>query len=165
MSADLFEGPKKTDAKHEPLAVRMRPTSLAEYVGQEHILAQGQLLHRAIRSDKLSSIILYGPPGTGKTTLASVISNETKSYFESLNAVSSSVAEIRKVIEQAKKRSEIKNQKTILFIDEIHRFSKSQQDVLMPDVKKATPSSSARRRTILFSPSFRRCFRARWCLN
>ena len=137
---DLFETPsKKTGAKHEPLAVRMRPSSLAEYAGQEHILAPGKLLNRAIHSDKISSIILYGPPGTGKTTLAAVISNETKSYFESLNAVSSSVAEIRKVIDQAKKRFEIKNQKTILFIDEIHRFNKSQQDVLMPDVEKGNP--------------------------
>ncbi len=136
---DLFESPKKAKIGTEPLAVRMRPASLADYVGQEHILAPGKLLNRAIQSDKISSIILYGPPGTGKTTLAFVISNETKSYFESLNAVSSSVAEIRKVIEQAKKRLELKNQKTILFIDEIHRFSKSQQDVLMPDVEKGNP--------------------------
>lgn len=117
----------------------MRPVSLAEVVGQEHILADGKLLNRAIRSDKISSIVLYGPPGTGKTTLAAVISNETKSHFESLNAVSSSVAEIRKVIEQAKKRFGMKNQKTILFIDEMHRFSRSQQDVLMPDVEKGNP--------------------------
>ena len=137
---DLFESPgSKASSKHEPLAVRVRPSTLSEYVGQEHILAPGQLLNRAIRSDKISSIVLYGPPGTGKTTLAAIISNETQSYFESLNAVSSSVAEIRKVIEQAKKRFEMKGQKTILFIDEIHRFSKSQQDVLMPDVEKGNP--------------------------
>ena len=140
MGMDLFENSeKKVNTKHEPLAVRMRPVSLAEYTGQEHILAPGKLLERAVRSDKISSIILYGPPGTGKTTLASVISNETKSYFESLNAVSSGVAEMRKVIDQAKKRLEMKSQKTILFIDEIHRFSKSQQDVLMPDVEKGNP--------------------------
>ena len=137
---DLFEtSPKKANARHEPLAVRIRPSTLAEYTGQEHLLAPGRLLNRAIHSDKLSSIILYGPPGTGKTTLAFVISNETKAYFESLNAVSSSVAELRKVIEQAKKRMELKGQKTILFIDEIHRFNKSQQDVLMPDVEKGNP--------------------------
>lgn len=136
---DLFENSKKTGTKHEPLALRMRPVSLAEVVGQEHILAPGKLLKRAIQSDKISSIILYGPPGTGKTTLAGVISNETKAYFVSLNAVSSSVAEIRKVIEQAQKRWDMQNQKTILFIDEIHRFSKSQQDVLMPDVEKGNP--------------------------
>ncbi len=117
----------------------MRPASLAEVSGQEHILAPGKLLNRAIGSDKISSVVLYGPPGTGKTTLAAVISNETRSYFESLNAVSSSVAEIRKAIDLAKKRFEIKGQKTILFIDEIHRFSKSQQDVLMPDVEKGNP--------------------------
>jgi putative ATPase len=136
---DLFENPKKTNATHEPLAVRMRPASLAEVVGQEHILAPGKLLNRAILSDKISSIIFYGPPGTGKTTLATVISNETKACFVSLNAVSSSVAEIRKVIEQAQKIWDLKNQKTILFIDEIHRFSKSQQDVLMPDVERGNP--------------------------
>jgi len=138
--SDFFKsGGAEDRSKSEPLAVRMRPARLAEYVGQEHILAPGKLLNRAVNSDKLSSIILYGPPGTGKTTLASVISNETKAHFESLNAVSSSVAEIRKVIDQAKKRYELKKQKTILFIDEIHRFNKAQQDVLMPDVEKGNP--------------------------
>ena len=137
---DLFEAEnKKQVPTHEPLAVRMRPRTLSEYSGQEHILGPGQLLNRAIRSDKLSSVVFYGPPGTGKTTLASVISNETKAHFEALNAVSSSVDEIRKVIAAAKKRAEIRGQKTILFIDEIHRFSKSQQDVLMPDVEKGNP--------------------------
>lgn len=137
--SDLFEAPAGGRGAGQPLAARMRPATLAEYAGQEHLLAPGKLLHRAVRSDKLSSIVLYGPPGTGKTTLASVISNETKSYFEALNAVSSSVAEIRKVIDQAKKRFEMKKQKTILFIDEIHRFNKAQQDVLMPDVEKGNP--------------------------
>ncbi len=136
---DLFESRSQGSSGHEPLAVRMRPSLLAEYTGQEHILAPGKLLHRAIISDRISSIILYGPPGTGKTTLATVISNETKSHFEALNAVSSSVAEIRKVIEGAKQRIAVKKQKTILFIDEIHRFSKSQQDVLMPDVERGNP--------------------------
>lgn len=136
---DLFESRSQGSSGHEPLAVRMRPSSLAEYTGQEHILAPGKLLHRAILSDRISSIILYGPPGTGKTTLATVISNETKSHFEALNAVSSSVVEIRKVIDGAKQRLAIQKQKTILFIDEIHRFSKSQQDVLMPDVERGNP--------------------------
>lgn len=126
-------------SSHAPLAVRMRPQSLAEYSGQTHILGPGKLLTRAIQSDRLSSIILYGPPGTGKTTLATVISGETKSFFEPLNAVTSNVAEIRKAIDQAKKRFELKKQKTILFIDEIHRFNKAQQDVLMPDVEKGNP--------------------------
>ncbi len=138
---DLFESSSKQSkpSQTQPLAFRIRPTSLKEYVGQEHILGPGKLLTRAIESDRISSLIFYGPPGTGKTTLATVISNETKSFFEELNAVSSNVSEIRKVIDQAKKRFEIKHQKTILFIDEIHRFSKSQQDVLMPDVEKGNP--------------------------
>lgn len=137
---DLFEAQNKTKSStHEPLAVRMRPSSLKEYVGQTHILGPGKLLTRAIESDRISSLVFYGPPGTGKTTLATVISSETQSFFEPLNAVTSNVAEIRKVIDQAKKRFELKNQKTILFIDEIHRFSKSQQDVLMPDVEKGNP--------------------------
>ena len=117
----------------------MRPRLLDEFIGQQHLLGPGKLLRRAIAGDKISSIILYGPPGTGKTTLAAVISNETKSFFESLNAVTSNVTEIRKAIDSAKKRFEIKGQKTILFIDEIHRFNKAQQDVLMPDVEKGNP--------------------------
>lgn len=138
---DLFESPSsgKGSAAHEPLAVRMRPASLKEYVGQEHIIGPGKLLTRAIESDRISSLVLYGPPGTGKTTLATVISNETKSFFEPMNAVTSNVAEIRKAIDAAKKRFEVKGQKTILFIDEIHRFNRSQQDVLMPDVEKGNP--------------------------
>lgn len=113
--------------------------SLKECVGQEHLLGPGKLLTRAIESDKLSSLVLYGPPGTGKTTLATVISNETKSHFEPLNAITSNVAEIRKAIDQAKKRFALKKQRTILFIDEIHRFNKAQQDVLMPDVENGNP--------------------------
>ena len=136
---DLFEAERSKKTHPEPLAVRMRPASLAEFSGQAHILAPGKLLRRAIESDKISSIVLYGPPGTGKTTLASVISNETKSHFEPMNAVTSNVADIRKVIDQAKKRYQVKSQKTILFIDEIHRFNKAQQDVLMPDVEKGNP--------------------------
>ncbi len=137
---DLFESQTQSkSSQHEPLAVRMRPASLKEYAGQTHILGPGKLLTRAIESDRISSLVLYGPPGTGKTTLATVISNETKSFFEPLNAVTSNVAEIRKAIDQAKRRFELKGQKTILFIDEIHRFNKSQQDVLMPDVEKGNP--------------------------
>lgn len=138
---DLFETKthSKENAAPEPLAVRMRPKQLADVSGQEHILGPGKLLTRAIESDKISSLIFYGPPGTGKTTLASVISRETQAHFEPLNAVTSNVAEIRKAIDEAKKRFAIKKQKTILFIDEIHRFNKSQQDVLMPDVEKGNP--------------------------
>src|SRR3989338_8348203 len=137
---DLFENsPNLKTQAHEPLAVRMRPTALKDFFGQEHILGPGKLLSRAIASDKISSLIIYGPPGTGKTTLATVISHETKSFFEPLNAVTSNVAEIRKAIENAKKRFALKKQKTILFIDEIHRFNKAQQDVLMPDIEKGNP--------------------------
>ena len=137
---DLFESPAQSKkSSTEPLAVRLRPTSLKDFAGQSHILGPGKLLTRAIESDKISSLIFYGPPGTGKTTLATVISCETKSYFEPLNAVTSNVAEIRKAISDAKKRMELKGQKTILFIDEMHRFNKAQQDVLMPDIEKGNP--------------------------
>ncbi|MGH7198418.1 MAG: replication-associated recombination protein A [Candidatus Omnitrophota bacterium] len=137
---DLFEKDSgKTRSSQEPLAARVRPRTLKEFVGQEHILGPGKLLTRAIQSDRISSLVFYGPPGTGKTTLATVISNETKSFFEPLNAVASNVAEIRKAIENAKKRFELKRQKSILFIDELHRFNKAQQDVLMPDVEKGNP--------------------------
>ncbi len=136
---DLFEQSPKKMLAHEPLAARMRPVSLEEFVGQSHLLGEGKLLTRAIQSDKISSLIFFGPPGTGKTTLPSVISRETKAYFEPLNAVASNVAEIRKAIEQAHRRFSSSGQKTILFIDEIHRFNKAQQDVLMPDVEKGNP--------------------------
>jgi putative ATPase len=138
---DLFEEKKASSRapSHEPLAVRMRPRTLCDFVGQTHILGPGKLLTRAITSDKISSLILYGPPGTGKTTLARVIANETRSYFEALNAVSSNVSDIRKAIDQAKKRYQLNSQRTILFIDEIHRFNKAQQDVLMPDVENGNP--------------------------
>lgn len=117
----------------------MRPVSLAEVAGQTHILGEGKLLTRAIQSDKIASLVFYGPPGTGKTTLATVISNETKSYFEPLNAAASNVAELRKAMEKAKQRLQAEGRKTILFVDEIHRFNKAQQDVLMPDVEKGNP--------------------------
>ncbi|MEK7849941.1 MAG: AAA family ATPase, partial [Candidatus Omnitrophota bacterium] len=118
----------------EPLASRMRPVNLDEFTGQEHILAPGSLLRKTIEADRLMSVIFFGPPGTGKTTLAHCIANITHSYFEPLNAVASNVAELRRVIKQAKLRlSSPTGQKTIVFIDEIHRFNKAQQDVLMPD--------------------------------
>ena len=125
----------KSMSQSAPLATRMRPHTLAEFVGQSHILADGKLLWRAIQADRISSIILYGPPGTGKTSLAEVIANATKSKFERLSGVESNVADIRRVIASAGNRLENTGQKTILFIDEIHRFNKSQQDVLLPDVE------------------------------
>jgi putative ATPase len=124
-----------TDLKTAPLATRMRPQTLEDFVGQRHILAPGKLLWRAIKADRISSIILYGPPGTGKTSLAQVIANATKGKFERLSGVESNVAEVRRVIATAANRLANSGQKTILFIDEIHRFNKAQQDVLLPDVE------------------------------
>jgi putative ATPase len=117
-----------------PLAARMRPRSLDEYFGQAHILAPGKLLRRAIESDRLTSIILYGPPGSGKTSLAQIIAATTKSHFERLSGVESSVADVRRVAAAAFRRRST-GERTILFIDEIHRFNKAQQDVLLPDVE------------------------------
>lgn len=123
------------EQKELPLSVRMRPRTLDEFVGQSHIISHGKLLPRLIASDRITSIILYGPPGTGKTTLAHIIANTTGSHFTRLSAVESNVADIRRVIAEAKNRSATTHQKTILFIDEIHRFNKAQQDVLLPDIE------------------------------
>lgn len=121
--------------RHQPLAARMRPRNLDEYVGQTHILAPGQLLRRAIEADRIQSLIFYGPPGTGKTSLAQIIARQTRSKFERLSGVESNVADMRRVLSGAAHRLENTGQSTILFIDEIHRFNKSQQDVLLPDVE------------------------------
>jgi len=118
-----------------PLAARMRPRSLEEFVGQEHILAPGKLLRRAIEADRLPSVILSGPPGTGKTTLAQIIAEMTQAKFERLSGVESNVAEMRKVVAGAANRIRNAGQKTILFVDEIHHFNKGQQDILLPDVE------------------------------
>jgi len=135
---DLFEA-NTSNNKDLPLAVRMRPQALQDYVGQEDILGEGKLLRRAIEADRLSSLILYGPPGTGKTSLAWCISSITKSNFTSINATTSNVEELRKVIAQAKHKKSATGRKTILFIDEIHRFNKAQQDVLLPDIEEGNP--------------------------
>jgi len=121
--------------RHQPLAARLRPRDLDEFVGQQHILAPGQLLRRAIEADRIQSLILYGPPGTGKTSLAQIIARRTRSRFERLSGVESNVAELRRVLAAAAHRLENTGQPTILFIDEIHRFNKAQQDVLLPDVE------------------------------
>ncbi len=122
----------------EPLAARMRPRTLREFIGQEHILGPGRLLRRAIEADQLSSLIFYGPPGTGKTTLAMVIANTTRSHFITINAVLAGVADIRQAIADARKRQEVMQQRTILFVDEVHRFNKAQQDALLPHVENGT---------------------------
>ena len=122
----------------EPLAARMRPRTLREFIGQEHILGPGRLLRRAIEADQLSSLIFYGPPGTGKTTLAMVIANTTRSHFITINAVLAGVADIRQAISDARKRQAAMQQRTILFVDEVHRFNKAQQDALLPHVENGT---------------------------
>ena len=136
---DLFDEKKITDNKDLPLAVRMRPETLGEFVGQEHILGEGKLLRRVIEADRISSLVLYGPPGSGKTSLAWCIANITKSHYAAINATTSNVEELRKIIAQAKHKKSNTGKKTILFIDEIHRFNKAQQDVLMPDVEDGNP--------------------------
>ena len=136
---NLFEAANEQSAeRNQPLAYRMRPRVLDEYIGQDAIIGQGRLLRRAIQADQLSSVIFYGPPGTGKTTLARVIANTTKRHFSTLNAVLSGVKELRYEIEEAKKRLELFEQRTILFIDEVHRWNKSQQDALLPWVENGT---------------------------
>jgi len=139
--SDLFSSPQaKADkpAVSEPLAARMRPRTLDEVLGQDHILGEGKLLRRAIEADRFASLIFYGPPGTGKTSLAGVIAKTTGSRFESLNGVESNVAEIREKIAQAKMNQDLRGETTILFIDEIHRFNKAQQDVLLPHLERGT---------------------------
>ncbi|MFN8597140.1 MAG: AAA family ATPase [Anaerolineae bacterium] len=137
---DLFDvASQETLQRSQPLAARMRARSLDEYVGQEEIVGPGRLLRRAIEADKLfSSILLWGPPGTGKTTLAMIIAHTTRSHFEQINAVMSGVADIRRIVEEAKERLKLYRQRTILLIDEIHRFNKAQQDALLPHVENGT---------------------------
>ncbi len=134
----LFDETETGPALPAPLAMRMRPVTLAEFVGQADLIAPGRFLRRMIDADTVPSMILFGPPGTGKTTLAHIIARETNAQFEQINAVSSGVADLRRVIDAAQKRLRLQRQRTILFIDEIHRFSKSQQDVLLPYVENGT---------------------------
>ena len=136
MSNDLFE--TAAAAERLPLAARMRPRSLDEYIGQEHIVGKGRLLRRAIQADRLSSVIFFGPPGTGKTTLAQVIANHTKSNFLSLNAVLAGVQQIRDAIASAEQYKKLYGKPTILFVDEVHRWNRAQQDALLPWVENGT---------------------------
>ncbi len=143
---DLFAGetpavqpeagrPSEVASSPAPLAARLRPRTLAEYTGQSHILGPGKLLRRAIEADRIQSLILYGPPGTGKTSLAQIIATQSRSRFERLSGVESNVADMRRILSGASHRLQNTGQPTLLFVDEIHRFSKSQQDVLLPDVE------------------------------
>ncbi|HAS05052.1 MAG TPA: AAA family ATPase [Dehalococcoidia bacterium] len=136
---DMFENEfEKEKLKEAPLAARMRPKTLDEFVGQQHIVGKGRVLRLAIESGNLPSIMLWGPPGSGKTTLANIIANSTSSHFSPISAVSAGVAELRKTIEEAKERRLMTRKKTILFIDEIHRFNKAQQDAILPFVEDGT---------------------------
>jgi putative ATPase len=137
---DLFETSRQAQIEQEaPLAARMRPRTLDEFVGQHAIVGEGKLLRRAIQSDRLfSSILLWGPPGSGKTTLAMVIAQTTKSHFEMLNAVMAGVADIRRITAEARERRAMYGQRTLLLVDEIHRFNKAQQDALLPHVEDGT---------------------------
>jgi putative ATPase len=135
---ELFSAKNQGGGDLSPLADRMRPRTLEDIIGQDHIVGQGRLLRRAIQADRLSSIILYGPPGTGKTSLAAVIANTTRAAFEKLNAVLSGVKDIREVIDRADERFRLYSKRTILFVDEVHRWNKAQQDALLPWVENGT---------------------------
>ncbi len=138
-ASDLFDARRKElTEKEAPLAARMRPRTLDEFIGQAHIVGPGRLLRRAIQADQLSSVIFYGPPGTGKTTLARIIANTTRAYFIAINAVLAGVADIRAAIATAQDRRGQFSQRTILFVDEVHRFNKAQQDALLPWVENGT---------------------------
>ncbi|MGQ9608985.1 MAG: replication-associated recombination protein A [bacterium] len=133
---NLFENATQDKAFAEaPLAYRMRPQTLDDFIGQKHIIGKGKLLRRAIESDRITSVIFYGPPGTGKTSLAYIIANRTKAEFKYCNAINSSVADIREILKSAKDLRSFQGRKTILFVDEIHHFNKSQQDSLLPDIE------------------------------
>jgi putative ATPase len=134
---DLFDYAQKKALEEEgPLAYRLRPDTIEEFAGQDHLVAPGQLLRTALMADNPFSAIFYGPPGTGKTTLAKIIARSSKGVFVQVDATSTGVGELRKVLQEARDRLKFYNQKTVLFIDEIHRFNKAQQDVLLPAVEQ-----------------------------
>ncbi len=136
---DLFDNKTATEiAKDAPLAERMRPQTIEEFVGQEHLLGEGKMLRRLIETDQLTSLIFWGPPGSGKTTLARVIANATRSHFIFFSAILSGIKDIREVVKEAEEELKYRGQKTILFVDEIHRFNKTQQDAFLPYVERGT---------------------------
>jgi len=132
----LFEASEEANRRRaQPLAARMRPASLEEFVGQEHFLGEGKLLRRLLNADRLGSVIFYGPPGTGKTTLARLLAGESRSRFHQVSAVAAGVKELRQILTEAYDELSAEGRRTLLFVDEIHRFNKAQQDVLLPDVE------------------------------
>ncbi len=134
---DLFEPiHQKRRAQAQPLAARMRPVNLDEFAGQQHILGPGKLLRRMIQADRLTSVIFYGPPGVGKTTLAGLIARQTRSAFVEVNAAAVGVKEVREILANARKLLDTTGQRTVLFLDEIHRFNRAQQDILLEDVEE-----------------------------
>ncbi|MFG0333617.1 MAG: replication-associated recombination protein A [Maioricimonas sp. JB049] len=137
----LFDQQEESNLQSaRPLAARMRPANLNEFIGQSHFLGEGKLLRRMLKADRLGSLIFYGPPGTGKTSLAEIIARQTESAFVQLNAASAGVKEVRAVLEQARDRLKTGGQRTVLFVDELHHFNKTQQDVLLPDVEAGVVS-------------------------
>ncbi len=133
----LFEANEESNRRRaQPLAARMRPATLAEFVGQQHFLGEGKLLRRLLAADRLGSVLFYGPPGTGKTTLARLLAQESRSHFQQISAVASGVKELRELLTEAHDRLSASGQKTLLFVDELHRFNKAQQDVLLPGVEE-----------------------------
>ncbi len=154
----LFEESESANRlEAQPLAARMRPATLEEFVGQRHFLGEGKLLRRLLAADRLGSVIFYGPPGTGKTTLARLLARESRSQFQQISAVASGVKELREILAAAYDRLSAEGKRTLLFVDEIHRFNKAQQDVLLPDVENGTVILVAQPPKIPFSPST-----ARW---
>jgi putative ATPase len=134
---DLFADVRAANLRQaQPLAARMRPRTLDEFIGQEHFLAPGKLLHRLLLADRLASAIFYGPPGTGKTSLAHVIANQTRAQFRPLNAVAAGIKDVREILQEARQLLEDEGRKTLLFVDELHHFNRSQQDILLPDVEE-----------------------------
>ena len=136
-SRNLFDPVHQANLlRAQPLAARMRPEMVEEFVGQEHFFGPGKLLRRMLQADRLSSLIFYGPPGTGKTALAHVIARHTRCRFQQLNAVAAGIQEVRTILDEARRELEETGRRTILFVDELHRFNRAQQDVLLPDVEE-----------------------------
>ena len=155
--SDLFaDAAAQRAAENAPLAMRLRPTTLDEFVGQEHVLGEGSALRRAIAEDRVPSAVFFGPPGVGKTTLARIVAASTGAAFEELSAVSASVADVRGVLARARERLGAQGQRTILFLDEIHRFNKAQQDALLPAVEEGLVTLIGRRPRTRTSRSTRR---------